>query len=99
MHEVIIVISKAANAIREAIGTIERGVATGKICPTCGGSVRVVGDETKHYNAVDCVVIPLEIPGSCENCFLSAACPKNFNTCGCDTCKVIWNKIIDHYKK
>jgi hypothetical protein len=98
MHESIIEISKATNAIREAIERIEHGVISGTLCSICGGSIRVVGDVTKHYEAVDCAMVPLEVPKSCDKCFIARGCISSVCN-GSDSCKKLWNKIIDHHKK
>lgn len=99
MHEAIIGIKKLIEAIEEIINSIELGVMNGHQCPTCAGSVKVVGDETMHYEGTDYVMVPLVKPESCGECFFEPVCIVLKKNKEAKLCLMMWEKIIDAYKK
>jgi hypothetical protein len=51
---------------------------------------------TKTPVEVDSVVVKLEVPGSCDECFFCKVCISGFR--GEGYCEKTWKKIIDHHK-
>ena len=45
---------------------------------------------------VETVVVKLDVPTSCSNCFFDKICLNG--ECGGVYCRKIWNKIINHHK-
>jgi len=45
---------------------------------------------------VESVVVRLDVPESCDKCFLCKVCTSGF--CGEGYCEKTWKKIIDHHK-
>jgi len=66
--------------IGEVLDRLERGVVVG----------------TKTPVDVESVVVKLEVPESCDECFFSKVCISGF--CNEEYCKKMWQKIIYYYK-